>query len=112
MKDVFAKLATDFLSTILFLVLFRIIGDVVLATGISIAGAVAQVVYSAVDAKLVAFAVQHVAFRLLVDSMGLGLGMRYTAAANAPAPRTISGFAKKQREETLRWPSTETGTSP
>jgi intracellular septation protein len=48
MKDVFAKLASDFFSTILFLVLYWIIGDIVLATGIAIAGAVAQVVYGRV----------------------------------------------------------------
>lgn len=42
MKDVFAKLGQDFFSTILFLVLYLITGDVVLATCVAIAGAVAQ----------------------------------------------------------------------
>ena len=37
MKDVFAKLATDFLSTIVFLALYLISGDVVLATSVAIA---------------------------------------------------------------------------
>ncbi|QUS40948.1 intracellular septation protein [Tardiphaga alba] len=42
MKDVFAKLGQDFFSTVLFLVLYLITGDVVLATCVAIAGAVAQ----------------------------------------------------------------------
>lgn len=42
MKDVFAKLGQDFFSTILFLVLYLITGDVLLATGVAIAGAIAQ----------------------------------------------------------------------
>ena len=46
MKDVFAKLLTDFLSTIVFLVVYLTTGNVVLATAVAIAGAVAQVVYS------------------------------------------------------------------
>ena len=46
MKDVFAKLLTDFLSTIVFLAVYLITGNVVLATAVAIAGAVAQVVYS------------------------------------------------------------------
>jgi len=46
MKDVFARLATDFFSTIVFLALYFITGDVLLATCVAIAGAVAQVVYS------------------------------------------------------------------
>src|ERR1700719_1967560 len=46
MKDVFAKLLTDFLSTIVFLVIYLITDNVVLATAVAIAGAVAQVVYS------------------------------------------------------------------
>lgn len=44
MKDVFAKLGQDFFSTILFLVLYLITGDVVLATCVAIAGAIAQFV--------------------------------------------------------------------
>ena len=44
MKDVFAKLATDFLSTIVFLAVYLITDNVVLATGVAIAGAVAQVI--------------------------------------------------------------------
>jgi intracellular septation protein len=46
MKNVFAKLATDFFSTIVFLVIYLTTDNVVLATAVAIAGAVAQVVYS------------------------------------------------------------------
>jgi intracellular septation protein len=46
MKDVFAKLATDFLSTIIFLTVYLATDNVLLATGVAIAGAVAQVIYA------------------------------------------------------------------
>ena len=39
MKDVFAKLASDFFSTIVFLALYLITGNILLATGVAIAGA-------------------------------------------------------------------------
>ena len=55
MKDVFARLASDFLSTIVFLVLYLITGNVVLATGVAIAGAIAQVIYSRVKARPLGF---------------------------------------------------------
>src|SRR4030081_733027 len=48
MRDVFARLLTDFLSAIVFLTLYLTTGNVVLATSVAIAGAVAQVVYSRV----------------------------------------------------------------
>jgi len=48
MKNIFGRLASDFFSTIVFLALFLITGDVLLATGVAIAGAVAQVIYSRV----------------------------------------------------------------
>ena len=38
MKDVFVKLGTDFLSTIVFVALYLITGNVVLATCVAIAG--------------------------------------------------------------------------
>lgn len=44
MKDVLAKLGSDFLSTIVFLTLYLTTGNLMLATGMAIAGAVAQVV--------------------------------------------------------------------
>src|ERR1700694_1592281 len=55
MKDVFAKLATDFLSTIVFLAIYLITGNVVLATSVAIAGAVAQVIYSRVKGQPLSF---------------------------------------------------------
>ena len=55
MKDVFAKLLTDFLSTIVFLAIYLTTGNVVLATSVAIAGAVAQVVYSRVKRQPLAF---------------------------------------------------------
>jgi intracellular septation protein len=48
MKDVFVRLGTDFLSAIVFLTLYLTTGNVVLATSVAIAGAVAQVVYARV----------------------------------------------------------------
>ena len=55
MKDVFARLASDFLSTILFLALYLITDNVALATSVAIAGAVAQVIHSRVKAKPLGF---------------------------------------------------------
>jgi intracellular septation protein len=55
MRDVFARLASDFLSTIVFLVLYLTTGNVVLATSVAIAGAIAQVIYSRVKQKPLGF---------------------------------------------------------
>jgi len=55
MKDVFARLAADFFSTIVFLALYLITGNVLLATGVAIAGAVAQVVYARVKGRQLGF---------------------------------------------------------
>jgi intracellular septation protein A len=55
MKEVFARLGTDFLSTIVFLALYLITGNVVLATCVAIAGAVAQVVYARVKRQPLSF---------------------------------------------------------
>jgi intracellular septation protein len=46
MQNVFAKLATDFFSTIVFLVVYLATDNVVLATAVAIAGSVAQVIYA------------------------------------------------------------------
>jgi len=51
MKDVFAKLGQDFFSTILFLVLYLVTGDVVLATCVAIAGAVAQFIRARIKSE-------------------------------------------------------------
>jgi intracellular septation protein A len=55
MKNVFAKLASDFFSTIVFLAVYLISGNVLLATGVAIAGAVAQVVYGCVKGEQLGF---------------------------------------------------------
>jgi intracellular septation protein len=55
MKDVFAKLFFDFLSAIVFLVVYLSTGNVVLATSIAIAGALAQVAYSRIKGQPLAF---------------------------------------------------------
>jgi intracellular septation protein len=55
MKDVFGRLATDFLSAIVFLVIYLATDNVVLATSVAIAGAVAQVIYARVKGKPLAF---------------------------------------------------------
>jgi len=55
MKDIFARLAQDFFSTIVFLAIYLITDNVVLATSIAIAGAVAQVIYSRVNGQTLGF---------------------------------------------------------
>src|SRR5947208_13793539 len=51
MKDVFARLGADFFSTILFIAIYLATDNVLLATGVAIAGAVAQVVYARIKGK-------------------------------------------------------------
>jgi intracellular septation protein A len=51
MKDVFGRLAQDFLSTIVFLAVYLITDNVVLATAVAIAGAVGQVIYSRIKGQ-------------------------------------------------------------
>ncbi len=55
MKDVFARLASDFFSTIVFLVVYFATNNVLLATGIAIAGAVAQLVHSHIKSETLGF---------------------------------------------------------
>jgi intracellular septation protein A len=55
MKNVFARLATDFFSTIVFLALYLITGNILLATGVAIAGAIAQVVWSRTRGEQLSF---------------------------------------------------------
>jgi intracellular septation protein len=55
MKDVFVRLGTDFLSAIIFLTIYLVTGNVVLATAVAIAGAVAQVVHAHLRGKPLAF---------------------------------------------------------
>jgi intracellular septation protein A len=55
MKDALAKLAADFFSTIVFLALYLITGNIALATGVAIAGAIAQVVYARIKGEPLGF---------------------------------------------------------
>src|SRR5260370_4112172 len=55
MKDVSDRLANDFFSTMVFLGLYLITDNVVLATSVAIAGAVAQVVHSRFKGKPLGF---------------------------------------------------------
>jgi intracellular septation protein A len=55
MKDAFAKLAADFFSTIVFLALYFITGNILLATGVAIAGAIAQVIYARIKGEPLSF---------------------------------------------------------
>lgn len=48
MKDALGKLFSDFLSAIIFLVIYLVTDNVILATIIAVAGAVAQIVYARV----------------------------------------------------------------
>jgi intracellular septation protein len=55
MKDVFVKLGSDFLSTIVFLAVYLVTDNVVLATSVAIAGAVGQVIYARIKGKPLGF---------------------------------------------------------
>jgi hypothetical protein len=55
MKDVFERLATDFLSTIVFLVIYLASGNIVLATSVAIAGAIGQVIYARIKGRELSF---------------------------------------------------------
>ncbi|MBI5261747.1 MAG: septation protein IspZ [Bradyrhizobium sp.] len=55
MKDVFARLASDLLSAILFLVIYLLTDNVVLATSIAVAAAIVQVTYARIKGKTLNF---------------------------------------------------------
>ena len=55
MKDVFARLASDFLSAIVFLAIYLITDNVILATSVAIAGAIAQVIYARVKGRQLSY---------------------------------------------------------
>jgi intracellular septation protein A len=55
MKDVFARLAHDFFSTIVFLVVYVATDNIVLATSVAIAGAIAQVIHSRIKGQEMGF---------------------------------------------------------
>ncbi|OAF13610.1 intracellular septation protein [Bradyrhizobium centrolobii] len=55
MKDVFARLASDFLSAIVFLFIYLVTDNVILATSVAIAGAIAQVIYARIRGRQLNF---------------------------------------------------------
>jgi len=55
MKDVFRRLGSDFLSTIVFLVIYLATDNVILATAVAIAGAIAQVVWSRIKGQTLGY---------------------------------------------------------
>jgi len=55
MKDVFVRLASDFLSTIVFVGVYFLTGNIALATGIGIAGAILQVIHARIKGKELGF---------------------------------------------------------
>lgn len=55
MKDVFARLASDFLSAIIFLAIYLITDNVGLATSVAIATAIAQVIYARTKGSQLSF---------------------------------------------------------
>src|ERR1700716_3406998 len=55
MKDIFARLGSDFLSTIVFLAIYLATDNVILATSVAIAGAVGQVIYSRIKGKTLGY---------------------------------------------------------
>src|ERR1700744_2263770 len=55
MKNVLAKLASDFFSPIVFLAVYLITDNVLLATGVAIAGAIAQVIYAHIKGETLGF---------------------------------------------------------
>src|SRR5246127_5133646 len=55
MKDVLLKLATDFLSTIVFLVVYLVTDNIILATSVAVAVAIAQAIYARVTGKVLGF---------------------------------------------------------
>jgi intracellular septation protein len=55
MKDVLIRLGSDFLSAIIFLVIYLVTDNVVLATSVAITGAVAQVIYARIKGKELGF---------------------------------------------------------
>ena len=55
MKDIFRRLGSDFLSTIVFLVIYLATDNVILATAVALAGAVAQVVWSRIKGQTLGY---------------------------------------------------------
>ncbi|ULK99105.1 septation protein IspZ [Bradyrhizobium sp. I71] len=68
MKDVFARLASDLFSAIVFLVVYLITDNVILATSVAIAGAFAQVIYARIKGQQL----NYMTYASLALVVGLG----------------------------------------
>ncbi len=55
MKDVFRRLGSDFLSTIIFLIIYFATDNVILATAVAIIGAVGQVIWSRIKGQTLGY---------------------------------------------------------
>ncbi|MBB4258970.1 MULTISPECIES: inner membrane-spanning protein YciB [unclassified Bradyrhizobium] len=68
MKDVFARLGSDLFSAILFLVIYLITDNVILATSVAIAGAIAQVIHARIKGQQL----NYMTYASLALVVGLG----------------------------------------
>ncbi|PDT91123.1 intracellular septation protein [Bradyrhizobium sp. Y36] len=68
MKDVFARLASDLFSAILFLVIYLVTDNVILATSVAIAGAIAQVIHARIKGQ----PLNYMTYASLALVVGLG----------------------------------------
>ncbi|MBR0738681.1 septation protein IspZ [Bradyrhizobium liaoningense] len=68
MKDVFARLGSDLFSAILFLAVYLITDNVILATSVAVAGAVAQVIYARINGQQL----NYMTYASLALVVGLG----------------------------------------
>lgn len=68
MKDVFARLGSDLFSAIVFLVVYLVTDNVILATSVAIAGAIAQVIYARIKGQQL----NYMTYASLALVVGLG----------------------------------------
>ncbi|GMO15102.1 inner membrane-spanning protein YciB [Bradyrhizobium sp. TM233] len=68
MKDVFARLASDLFSAIVFLVVYLVTDNVILATSVAVAGAIAQVIYARIKGQQL----NYMTYASLALVVGLG----------------------------------------
>ena len=68
MKDVFARLGSDLFSAILFLVIYLVTDNVILATSVAISGAVAQVIHARIKGQQL----NYMTYASLALVVGLG----------------------------------------
>ena len=86
MTSVFARLGSDFLSSIVFLIVYGVSGDVVLATAVGIAAAIAHVIYARVRGKPLGFMTWASLALVIVLNKALN-DMVHVARANAGLPK-------------------------